>query len=488
MSYLKRSVGPKLWRILTEALCEEVNKTNFKSSLERKWRKHTSRWVNQKVTEESLIQNPSCTSSGLKRFPIKNQADWGEAIDVSAFYGRIDELAKLEQWILNDRCRLITILGMGGIGKTANAAKLAIQIQSQFEYVIWRSLRNAPSIDEILTQLLQFLGQRQNDLPKTVDEKILRLMETLRSHRCLIILDNGESILQSGDSKGNYREGYEEYGHLLRCIAEIPHQSCLLLTSSEKPKGLANKEGEHLPVRSIRLTGLQLAEGRKIFQLKGTFSGSKSEWESVIKHYAGNPLALKIVATGILEVFQGNISKFLKYRQLETLIFDDIQSILQRQFNRLTNEEQTLMYWLAINRESVVVEKLQEYFVNQKSQSELLEILVSLLERSPIEINDNCFTQQPFIIQYVTERFLKLYHQEITLEQAKILSSHKLLETTTKDPSRESQIRQILKQITDGIHIKATYQQNLAKNLNRNINKSQTMNKHLTNKQKHVLA
>jgi hypothetical protein len=46
----------------------------------------------------------------------KNQ-DLGEAIDTSVFYGREEELAILKQWIVKDHCRIVTILGMGGIVK-----------------------------------------------------------------------------------------------------------------------------------------------------------------------------------------------------------------------------------------------------------------------------------------------------------------------------------------------------------------------------------
>jgi thymidylate kinase len=38
---------------------------------------------------------------------------------------------------------------MGGIGKTSLAAKLGEQIQGEFEYVVWRSLRNAPLVEDI---------------------------------------------------------------------------------------------------------------------------------------------------------------------------------------------------------------------------------------------------------------------------------------------------------------------------------------------------
>jgi flagellar biosynthesis GTPase FlhF len=55
--------------------------------------------------------------------------DWGEALDVSLFYGRAAELATLEQWLCHDQCRLVMLLGMGGIGKTALSVRLAEQFQ-----------------------------------------------------------------------------------------------------------------------------------------------------------------------------------------------------------------------------------------------------------------------------------------------------------------------------------------------------------------------
>jgi hypothetical protein len=38
-------------------------------------------------------------------------------------------------------------------------------------------------------------------------------MEYLRQYRCLLVLDNAESVLQSGEPGGQYRSGYERYGH-----------------------------------------------------------------------------------------------------------------------------------------------------------------------------------------------------------------------------------------------------------------------------------
>ncbi len=259
---------------------------------------------------------------------------------------------------------------MGGIGKTTLSVKLAQEIIASREdketrgqgrqggilspqspqYIIWRSLRNAPPVEDILAELIQFFSEQQEtNLATQLNGRISLLLKYLRLSRCLIILDNAESILQAGDRNGRYRAGCEGYGQFLQCVAETSHQSCLILTSREKPQGLAKYEGDSLPVRSLQLTGLQEREGRELFNLKGKFAASCDQWQVLISRYGGNPLALKIVASSIRDFFDGDVSQFLEVSQQGTFIFDDIRDLLDQQFQRLTTLEREIMYWLAIN-------------------------------------------------------------------------------------------------------------------------------------------
>ncbi len=88
---------------------------------------------------------------------------------------------------------------MGGIGKTALAVKLAEQIQGEFEYLIWRSLPQCATDPRDLADSIKFLSnQQQVDLPENVERRISLLIHCLQAHRCLLILDNAEAILQEG--------------------------------------------------------------------------------------------------------------------------------------------------------------------------------------------------------------------------------------------------------------------------------------------------
>jgi NB-ARC domain len=254
------------------------------------------------------------------------QYDWQEAPDVSVFCGRSEELLQLRHWVLEERCRVVALLGIGGIGKSTLAVKLGLQIQDEFEVVVWRSLQNAPPVEEQLTSIVQFLLwalQKEMVIPESFDGQISKLIECLSNNRCLVILDNVETILSSSKA-GQYRPGYEGYSQLLKRAAEVPHQSCVLLTSREKPKEIALLEGNKTGVRSLPLKGLNFTEGQELFQQKGQFTGTEREWQVLIDHYGGNPLALKMVAAGTQELFNGKIAPVLEYVEQGIHIFDDI--------------------------------------------------------------------------------------------------------------------------------------------------------------------
>jgi hypothetical protein len=151
--------------------------------------------------------------------------DWGEAPDSSAFISRTAEIATLQQWIIGEKVRLVPILGSGGIGKTSLATKVAREIAEDFDSVIWRSLREAPPLEKILSDCIKLFSEHQSiDLPNTLEEQITALLDLLCSHRCLMVFDNLEALLQSGSTKGDYQPQFTGYSQLFRRIGESSHQ------------------------------------------------------------------------------------------------------------------------------------------------------------------------------------------------------------------------------------------------------------------------
>jgi WD40 repeat protein len=384
----------------------------------------------------------------------RSQTVWQEIPDVPIFYGRTEELISLEQCLVNERCRLVSLLGMGGIGKTSLAVKLVERIQDKFDYFIWRSLRNAPPLEEIIRSLIQFISSQQQvemELPQNVHEGVSQLIRYFSEHRCLVVLDNAETVLRSGDQLGRYRERYEEYGELFRQVAEQRHQSCLLLTSREKHKEIRLLEGPFLPVRSFELNGLDEIDSKEIFEMKGVFIGPEEEWRLIIKHYAGNPLALKIVAAATQELFDGSITELVEYLRQRVLVFDDIRSLLDQQFDRLSSSEREIMYWLAIEREPVSLQQLRDNILLSTSRRKLPEGLRSLRQRSLIEMNSANFTQQPVIMEYVTDQIVEKFSEEVVSEKIELLMRYALIKAQAKDYIRESQTRLILEPIVERI-------------------------------------
>src|SRR5213078_4640588 len=110
------------------------------------------------------------------------------------------------------------------------------------------------------------------------------------------------------------------------------------------------------PVRLLRLAGLNWTAGQQLLAGKDLV-GSEAAWGELVQRYAGNPLALKIVAETVRELFGGDITAFLAEG---LLTFYSIRQLLSQQFERLSALEQELMYWLAIERELVTLETLRQ--------------------------------------------------------------------------------------------------------------------------------
>ncbi|MFB2895280.1 ATP-binding protein [Aerosakkonemataceae cyanobacterium BLCC-F50] len=379
-----RDIASELWQRLSDVLGEDVNKLNVRSILEKViiYNSVSSRnFISVHKVDICSERRRSSKSSPISKQTEKHHLDIDNAPEVSAFYGRTDELNALKTWLIQEHSRLITLFGTIGIGKTTLAVKLIEEVSTQFEYIVYRSLRYCPSIDNFLTDLLQsFVSPLV--VPNTIDRQINLLLKFLRQHRCLIVIDDLQMLFKPGKFAGQYQSEFEVYYLLFKQIAELSHASSLLLITSEQPEDVnANR---HKFIHCLKLTGLG-DSAKQILKDKELLD--EQMWDILIEKYQGHPLWLEMTATMIQELFAGSVSEFLSAPLL--ILSNEICSQLKRIWVRLTEAEKQIINYLAKQNKAVTLSHILQEKPKKYSTEIILNAIQSLKRRGFLENEQN---------------------------------------------------------------------------------------------------
>lgn len=316
----------------------------------------------------------------LERPRNSSLSDKAQIPNIPLFFGRRYELATLTQAI-EEGTRLIAITGIGGIGKTAVAAKLATALQSSFQQTLWFGFHLTPPTIDSLPSLP----------PET-----------------LLVFDGWDRIL-GGDvcdrlrlRAGQYRLKYESYAEFLRSVVETNHSSCVILTSREQPEGLNTLSGNGafiFPLGGLMEGAIELLQHHQL-----TFDAQ--QWIALVNQYGGNPLFLNMAANFIHELFAGDVGEFLASGTLVTGEFEPLVAQWLRQISML---EQILIKCLAIQAQGLTREEILLQLANYASNGDILAALLSLKRRALVETmkdgEQERFFLQPVILKCVQRLF-----------------------------------------------------------------------------------
>lgn len=379
--------GAKLWKLLSDVFSEEIEQKNVRSILENKAISTIYSFGNSSL----IISNPNINKSHVnicrenpqsledieKRSPssqVQNQLpiiDLTTAPELNYSYGRNSEIYALKEWILEDKTRLITIYGLSGIGKTALTLKLISEINTQFDYIIYRSLEHLPKLIDLKDELKQFFSQSHaTPLPEIIDY--------FRSSRCLVILDDVQNIFKTGNLAGQYLTDYKDYCKFFQQIATLSHQSCLILISWEKSGEIETLEKENKHTRVLQVQGLG-EEAKEILRQKDLQDEEK--WDELITLYQSHPAWLNIICSTIIEFLNGSVSLFLKDEN--ELFLGDIETNLESQLERLSELEKNVINWLANQDKPIDIS--QKPANMEVSQAKFMHIIQSLTRRCLVE-------------------------------------------------------------------------------------------------------
>ena len=370
----------KLFKILSEQLGENINKSNFCWTIERLQLKSSPLIIHTNSNHSRQNNNhtfnfclPSLNESNNNQEKNLNTKSVYHNLTLAPqiinFYNRETELKTLSNWILKQNTRLISILGLSGIGKTALVKRWVDLNLDQFEVIIWRSLKYPKPLELLVKDLLNIIKPEDK---QTIDDQVKQLLDILINKKCLIILDDVQNIFTTGQFAGQYQPEYQSYQNFFTLITETEHQSSLILISQEKCPEMEGWENELYPINCLELSGLYDLE---ILNNKGL--KNDEFWLNLINLYEGNPVYLKSIAILIKNIFDGDVAEFLAENEL--VITQEMRSHFNQLFNRLSPIEQQIVLKLSQFEQSLSRETLRESV--ELSSTDLINGLQSLQQR-----------------------------------------------------------------------------------------------------------
>lgn len=392
-------VSRKLYKILSKQLREgeDVNKFNFRSTIERIYVK-SSQVIgvgnNHKFNfcTQTLDQSHKDNQQNQpKTHTPSNYHDLTLAPKITHFYGREKELKTLSDLLLQQNTRLLSVLGLPGIGKTTLVKQFLDQNRQHFDILIWKSIKLTPSLDTIINEIIT----ATNPDPLIADNQLTQLLKLFSQQKCLIVLDDVQEIFTGQQFTGQYKPQHQDYKTLFTRTTEVEHQSSLILISQEQCQEMHGLDEDLYPVKSLELEGLENTGLLKTQALK-----DEQSWSKLIDLYEGNPRYLKDIASLIKNVYGGKVSEFLAEDSL--ILTQDIKFCLSQLFQRLSPAEQEIVITLSQSKEPVSRDDLRQNL--ELSSSDLINGLCSLTRRyllKKIEGEKVVFNLEPVFKEYV---------------------------------------------------------------------------------------
>ncbi len=278
----------------------------------------------------------------------------------TAFVGRVTELAEVDALLGDPACRLLTLIGPGGIGKTRLAFEVATRQLERFQDgVVFVPLASVGTPNQIVSAI----GGSLNLSFSSQSDPREQLLEYLHKRHTLLLLDNFEHLL----------EGAELVPEIL---VGAPHVS-ILVTSRERlnlsAEWLFDVGGLSYPSRDERggsvtdgLTGVVGYSAVQLFvqratQVQPALLLSNSTLASIIRicqYVGGMPLAIELAAANMRALPVSKIEQQI-HSNLDTLTTTlrdvparhrSLQAVFDHSWNLLSKPEQALFGRLSVFR------------------------------------------------------------------------------------------------------------------------------------------
>ena len=316
------------------------------------------------------------------------------------FIGRADEIAELSQLLDNPDCRLLTLVGPGGIGKTRLAVEVARYKLNDFpDGVYFVSLQPLQASDQVLSAVIDTLSLQVSDDPRQ------QLLDYLHEKRLLLVLDNVEHVLESAA--------------LVSDILAAAPQVCVLATTREvlnlQSEWVRHVDGLHYPgnddLGDKSDDGATQLFADRAQRLNSDFSLA-DEHDHVVRIcqlVEGMPLALELAAgwlrvmpcAAIVEQIQRNLDILTTNQRDRVQRHQSIRAVFDQSWYGLSVDEQAIFRRLAVFRGSFGLEAAEQV------AGATLGMLASFVDKSLVRVDEaGRYSLHELVRQFAAERMV----------------------------------------------------------------------------------
>jgi len=267
--------------------------------------------------------------------------------------GREAEMAQILAWVADPAVDTLGVQGLGGVGKSALVARIFDQ-SSGFAAKFWADVSQQPSFEAFAEQALTMLGGYSAAQLAQIDATELtnQLLAILNQRRCLLVIDNLETLLD-----GSRQWVDAAYGQFFERWVAQGKTSLVMMTTQEKP-ALFQAEPCWLG-----LQGMSAATGGHLLQELG-IQGAAADLEAFAAAVDGHPLTLYLVAGFLREYCEAQLSRaselgLTEFGQLADAAVGSHRSqrevrrawILQQHLDRLSPDLREFLLRLSVYRQ-----------------------------------------------------------------------------------------------------------------------------------------
>jgi hypothetical protein len=310
-----------------------------RARIKKGWKKHEDAWYGLAPTSQATLKRfwrriaierdafvKICEVVGINEW--EKIVECGSNKQVSCFsydsnwVGR-DELIVHLSKKLQGTCRVLILTGITGIGKTALAERLAVELQGNWTDYCPVNFDDKERVTDFVSVATELLTDRNETVTpeerKNPQQLLNRLVTRLREHRYLLLIDSLEQILKGNEETGwscFEDEWWERFFEQLMTAEAC--ESRVILTSQNMP---AQLEIMGLRYRNFwhcqSLSGLTEPERLELFETTGLETATESPAQPYLVRigaaYEGHPLALRVIAGEIVNPpFNGNVVAYWK--------------------------------------------------------------------------------------------------------------------------------------------------------------------------------